>query len=65
MPSEEIERRYDVEITIGSPALETLSIGVLKESPESAEEIIRDICALHCDYRAVPGGFSLEAKANK
>ncbi len=60
--AEEIERRYDVEITIGSPALETLSIGVLKESPESAEEIIRDICALHCDYRAVPGGFALEAK---
>ena len=58
---EEIERRYDVEITIGSPALETLSIGVLKESPENAEEIIRDICELHCDYRAVPGGFALEA----
>lgn len=60
---EEIERRYDVEITIASPALETVSIGVLKEFPEGAEEIIRDICALKdtdCDYRAVPGGFVLE-----
>ena len=60
---EEIERRYDVEITIASPALETVSIGILKESPEGPEEIIRDICALKdtdCDYRAVPGGFVLE-----
>ena len=60
---EEIERRYDVEITIVSPALETVSIGILKESPEGPEEIIRDICALKdtdCDYRAVPGGFVLE-----
>ena len=59
----EIERRYGVEITIASPALETVSIGVLKESPEGPEEIIRDICALKdtgCDYRAVPGGFVLE-----
>lgn len=59
----EIERRYDVEITIASPALETVSIGVLKESPEGPEEIIRDICALKdtgCDYRAVPGGFVLD-----
>ena len=59
----EIERRYDVEITIASPALETVSIGILKESPEGPEEIIRDICALKdtdCDYRAVPGGFVLE-----
>jgi ferric-dicitrate binding protein FerR (iron transport regulator) len=60
---EEVERRYDVEITIASPALETMSVGVLKESPEGPEEIIRDICALKdiaCDYRAVPGGFVLE-----
>ena len=60
---EEIERRYDVEITIASPALETVSIGILKESPDGPEEIIRDICALKdtdCDYRAVPGGFVLE-----
>ena len=59
----EIERRYDVEITIASPALETMSIGVLKESPEGPEEIIQDICALKitaCDYRAVPGGFVLD-----
>ncbi len=60
---EEIERRYGIEITIASPALETMSIGVLKESPEGPEEIIRDICELKdtaCDYRAVPGGFVLE-----
>ena len=59
----EIERRYDVEITIASPALETVSIGILKESPDGPEEIIRDICALKdtdCDYRVVPGGFVLE-----
>ena len=55
----EIERRYDVDISIESPTLNALPIGILKESPESAEEIIRGICALHCEYRVVPGGFEI------
>lgn len=55
----EVERRYDVAITLESPELESLSIGILKQSPETAEEIIRDICALHCEYRAVSDGFLL------
>lgn len=58
---QEIERRYDVEITLEPPSLESLPIGILKESPETAEEIIRDICALqsNCEYRAVSNGFLL------
>ncbi len=55
----EVERRYNVHITVDSPALNTLPIGILKESPENAAEIIRDICALHCAYRVVPDGFVL------
>lgn len=57
--AKEIERRYDVEITLESPDLESLSIGILKQSPKSAEEIIFDICTLHCEYRAVANGFVL------
>ena len=58
---QEIERRYDVEITLEPSSLESLSIGILKQSPETAEEIIRDICALqsNCEYRAVSNGFLL------
>ncbi len=58
----EIERRYNVKITLDSPSLKSRSIGIFKQSPESAEEIIRDICAireLNCIYRAVPDGFVL------
>ena len=55
----EVERRFDVEITVESDALNQLPIGILKEAPNDAEEIIRDICALHCNYRSVPGGFVL------
>ncbi len=57
--AKEIERRYDVEISFVSSDLESLPIGILKEAPESAEEIIRDICALNCEYRVVRGGFEL------
>ncbi len=57
--AKEIERRYDVKISIQPPDLESLTIGILKEAPESAEEIIRDICALNCEYRVIPGGFVL------
>ena len=56
---DEIERRYDVDITIESPELSALPIGIFKENPEGAEEIIRDVCALHCNYRVVPKGFVL------
>ncbi len=59
---QEIERRYDVEISLDSSDLESVSIGIFKQSPETAEEIIRDICALpqlNCDYRAVSNGFLL------
>ncbi|MXW32092.1 MAG: DUF4974 domain-containing protein [Rhodothermaceae bacterium] len=58
----EMERRYDVEITLEAPDLESFKskpIGILKESPETVEEIILDICALHCEYRAVSNGFLL------
>ncbi len=57
--AEEIERRYDVDIAIETQALANMSIGILKESPESAEEIIQDICALHCTYRVTSDGFLL------
>ncbi len=60
--AQEIERRYDVEITLESPDLESfksLPIGIIKQSPETAEEIIRDICVLNCEYRAVSDGFLL------
>ena len=60
--AKEIERRYDVEIVIESQSLKSLSIGILKQSPESAEEIIQDICALHCEYRATPDGFMLSPR---
>lgn len=59
----EIERRYDVKINVEPTELESLSlpIGILKHSPESAEEIIRDVCELHCVYRAVSDGFLVTA----
>jgi len=57
--TKEIERRYDVKIEIQPPSLESRSIGILKESPESVEEIISDICTLNCTYRATPDGFLL------
>lgn len=60
--AEEIERRYGVSIKIDSPSLASMSIGILKQSPENAEEIIRDICELHCDYRTVSGGFVLTSR---
>lgn len=49
----EIERRFGVTIHIedDSGDLERLPIGILKESPVSANEIIDDVCALHCNYR--------------
>jgi len=55
----EIERRYNVKIDIDSPDLQSLSIGILKQSPENAEDIIQDICGLHCEYLTVPDGFIL------
>ena len=58
----EIERRYAIEITIDSPELASMSIGILKQSPESAEEILQDICALDCELRAVLGGYLLTSR---
>ena len=49
----EVERRFEVTIDIqdDSGDLERLPIVILKESPASADEIIDDVCALHCNYR--------------
>jgi len=58
----EVERRYDIKITVESETLNSHSIGIFKQSPESAEEIIYDICAiseLNCRYYAVSDGFVL------
>ncbi|MCY4159772.1 MAG: FecR domain-containing protein [Bacteroidetes bacterium] len=57
--AKEIERRYNVEIEFSSPELASVLVGVLKESPESAEEIISDICELNCNYRVTQDGFLL------
>ncbi|MCY4170561.1 MAG: FecR domain-containing protein [Bacteroidetes bacterium] len=61
----EIERRYNIKITVDSPDLKSYSIGIFKQSPANAEEIIRDICTiseLNCEYRAVPDGFVLTSR---
>ena len=59
---QEIERRYGINIQVDSPSLASMPIGILKQSPQNAEEIIRDICELHCEYRAVSGGFVLSSR---
>ena len=60
--AKEIERRYNINIHIESPTLRSLSIGILKQSPENAEDIIQDICGLHCKYVTVPDGFLLSPR---
>ena len=55
----EVERRFEVTIEIqdDSGDLKRLPIGILKESPSSAEEIIEDACALQrCNYRSPAAG---------
>lgn len=54
----EIERRFAVTIDIEDEAgnLKRRPIGILKESPASAEEIIKEVCELHCNYRRPAAG---------
>ena len=57
---DELERRFDVRIKISSTIPLDTQVGILRDSPSTAEEIIRDICEYNSlDYRAVPGGFQI------
>lgn len=61
---DELERRFDVRITVAPKSLRNTPIGILIENPLGAEEIIRDICGLdRCSYRAVPGGYEIAQPA--
>ena len=61
---DEVERRFDVRIKVSTKSLLEKPIGVLKDNPPGAEEIIRDICELNaCQYRTVPGGFEITQAA--
>ena len=56
----EIERRYDVEITVTPEALRLKPVAILIEKSTGPEHILDDICEIHqCQYRAIAGGFEI------
>ena len=63
---DELERRFDVRITVSPQELLNKPVGILIENPLGAEEIIRDICELDtCQYRTVPGGYEITQPATE
>ncbi len=54
---EELERRYDIDITVEVENLEKTRSGILLESPSGPERILEDLCELHdCRFIANPDG---------
>lgn len=62
----EVERRYDVEVTVTDEDLLDDPVVLLIEKSLGAEQILRDICEYNSyDYRATDGGFVIYRPATE